>query len=55
MGIPPSKAASIHAAAASLAASTASSIASPAEKQPGRSGTTTPKADASVPSSTRIG
>jgi hypothetical protein len=55
MASPASNAASIQAAAASSAPVMASSRLSPAEKQPGRSGTMTPKALVSVPGSMTIG
>jgi hypothetical protein len=45
----------IDAAAASLALAMALSNVSPAEKQPGSSGTTTPKAVVSVPGSIAMG
>jgi hypothetical protein len=52
---PASSAASIQAAAASSAPENASSRLSPAEKQPGRSGTTIPNALSSSPGSMAMG
>jgi hypothetical protein len=55
MRSPASSVTSIHPAIASSALAIASSSVSPAEKQPGRSGTTTPKAVRSVPGSIAMG